>query len=107
MMRRAANLCMAVGAAVAVLGVIGFTLGFRPSALPSALLDIAVFKLVFIAAGGLVVAGAVLGRSARREADRHNSQAAPDRVPENLQAGAPDLASRSPAQEPERVRREP
>lgn len=66
-MRRLASICVAVGACVAALGVLGVALGLRPSALPSAMLDVAAFKLVFVAAGGLIAAGAVLGRVARRE----------------------------------------
>ena len=86
-MRRLANLCLSVGAAVAVLGVIGVALGFRPSELPSALLDIAAYKLVFIAASGLVVTGAILGRAARRDTDGRTSSAEPDVAMRNLQPG--------------------
>jgi hypothetical protein len=93
-MRRFANFCIAVGASVAVLGVLGVALGFRPSALPPALLDVAAFKLVFIAAGGLVIAGAVLGRAAR-------GRSAPETPPvsdaegRQLQPGASDIGART------------
>ncbi len=107
MMRRVATVCLAIGGAVAVLGVIGLAVGFRPSALPAALLDIAAFKLVFIAAGGLVVAGAMLGRSARRAADRCNSPAPPDRLPEGLEPGTPHGDSQTREPVPERVHRAP
>jgi hypothetical protein len=74
-MRRFANVCMTLGAVVAVLGVLGALFGVRPSEMPAAMMDLAAFKLVFIAAGGLIAGGAILGRAARR-ADKADAEAA-------------------------------
>ena len=106
-MRRVATVCLAIGGAVAVLGVISLAVGFRPSALPPALLDIAGCKLVFIAAGGLIVTGAMLGRSARHAADRRESHAPPDRLSESFETGTPHGDSPTREQVPERVHRAP
>jgi hypothetical protein len=58
---------LGTGVAVGVAAVVGLVTGFEPSQLPAALLDIAVYKLTFAAAAGLLVAGAVLRRYARRD----------------------------------------
>lgn len=91
-MRRVANICLAIGGSVAVLGVAAVALGLRPSALPPALLDIAAFKLVFLAAGGLIVAGALLGRVAR---GRPQQAADPGADGRELPAGAVDVSARA------------
>ena len=63
---RLGGFLLGVGAAVGVLAVIGLATGFEPSRLPPALLDIAAYKLTFLAAAGLLVAGAVILRRSRR-----------------------------------------
>ena len=65
-MRRTAQFFTAVGATIAVVAVGAYALGFRPSTLSPALLNLAVYKLVFITAGCLIAAGAAAGRAVRR-----------------------------------------
>ena len=64
---RFGGLLLATGAAVGVAAVVGIVTGFEPSRLPPALLDIAVYKLTFAAAAGLLGAGAIVRRYATRE----------------------------------------
>jgi hypothetical protein len=68
--RRFGGLLLATGAAVGVAAVVGLVVGFEPSRLPAALIDIAVYKLTFAAAAGLLTAGAIVRRYAKREADQ-------------------------------------
>ena len=65
-MRRFASLLLGLGAAIGVAGAIGLAVGFQPSRLPAALIDISVYKLVFIAAAVVLGAGAIVGRAERR-----------------------------------------
>lgn len=67
---RFGGLLLATGAAVGVAAVVGLVVGFEPSRLPAALIDIAVYKLTFAAAAGLLTAGAIVRRYAKREADQ-------------------------------------
>ena len=81
-MRRMAQFFTGIGVTVAVVGVGAYALGFRPNTLPPALLDLSIYKLVFIAATSLIAAGAVIGRlSRRRDADE------PDNFQPELSAG--------------------
>ena len=64
---RFGGLLLGIGAAVGVAAVIGLTTGFEPSRLPPALVDLAVYKLTFAAAAGLLAAGAIVRRYARRD----------------------------------------
>jgi hypothetical protein len=65
-MRRFASLLLGLGAAIGGVGAIGLAVGFEPSRLPSALIDISVYKLVFIAAAAVLGSGAVVMRAERR-----------------------------------------
>lgn len=67
--RLAGSLLLGLGLFVGVAAGIGLLLGFEPARLPAALLNIAAYKLTFVAAGGLLGAGAILVRYARRDAD--------------------------------------
>ena len=58
---------LGIGVAVGVAAVVGLATGFEPSRLPPALVDIAVYKLTFAAAAGLLAAGAIIRRYARRD----------------------------------------
>ena len=66
---RVGELLLATGAVVGVIAVVGLVVGFEPSKLPPALLNIAVYKLTFGAAAGLLAAGAVVRRYAKRHED--------------------------------------
>ena len=66
---RFGGLLIGVGAAVGVAAVVGLAVGFEPATLPRAILNIAVYKLTFAAAAGLLAAGAVVQRYARRPPD--------------------------------------
>jgi hypothetical protein len=61
---RFGGLLLATGAVVGVAAVVGLVTGFEPSRLPAALIDIAVYKLTFVAAAGLLAAGAIVRRYA-------------------------------------------
>lgn len=63
---RFGGLLIGVGAVVGVAAVVGLVVGFEPAKLPPVLLNIAVYKLTFAAAAGLLAAGAVVQRYARR-----------------------------------------
>jgi hypothetical protein len=64
--RRFGAMLLATGAVVGVAAVVGLVVGFEPSRLPRALLDIAVYKLTFAAAAGLLAAGAIVRRHGNR-----------------------------------------
>jgi hypothetical protein len=60
-------LLLGLGVLVGVAAGVGLLLDFEPARLPPALLNIAAYKLTFIGALGLIAAGALVGRYARRE----------------------------------------
>jgi hypothetical protein len=64
------SLLLSLGLFVGVVAGIGLVVGFEPARLPASLLNIAAYKLAFVAAGGLLVAGAIVARYARRGAAR-------------------------------------
>ncbi|MCC7051927.1 MAG: hypothetical protein IT355_01585 [Gemmatimonadaceae bacterium] len=88
-----------VGFAVCV----GMALGYKPSVLPSAWIDLAVFKLAIIASGALFVAGATLGRAAMQSAEHCGVQRDAERFAA-LDAGAPRKVGASCASEREDAR---
>lgn len=57
---------LGVGALVGVAASVAYVAGFKPSELPATLLDIAAYKLAFIAALVLMGAGAAVRRYASR-----------------------------------------
>lgn len=63
-----------VGALVGTAAGIGLAVGFDISRVPPWMITVGMYKLAFIAAGGLLFAGAALGRAARQnrpnDADR-------------------------------------
>jgi hypothetical protein len=73
---------LAIGGIVGLTAVVGLVVGFEPAKLPAALLNIAVYKLTFAAAAGLLTAGAIVQRYARR--DDQNQQARGDVVDTEL-----------------------
>ena len=58
---------LALGLVVGVAAGVGLLLGFEPARLPRELLNIAAYKLTFLAAGGLLAAGALALRYERRQ----------------------------------------
>ena len=58
---------LALGLVVGAAAGVGLLLGFEPAQLPRELLNIAAYKLTFLAAGGLLVGGALLLRYGRRD----------------------------------------
>ncbi|MEO8561297.1 MAG: hypothetical protein ABI601_04430 [bacterium] len=66
---RIPSFLLATGLLVGGAAALALLVGFDPSRLPATLVKIALFKLMFIAAAGLLVAGAYLGRRARMRRD--------------------------------------
>lgn len=64
---RIARLLLGLGLVVGAAAGLGLLVGFEPAQLPRALLNIAAYKLTFLAAGGLIAAGALLRRYARAD----------------------------------------
>lgn len=60
---------LGTGVVVGATAVVGLVVGFEPSRLPPALLDVAAYKLTFLAAAGLLAAGAIIRRRANRTRD--------------------------------------
>jgi hypothetical protein len=54
------------GAAVGAVAGIGLAIGFDMSRIPAWMITVGMYKLIFIAAGGLLFAGAALGRAGTR-----------------------------------------
>lgn len=63
---RAGSALLSLGLVVGAAAGLGLVFGFQPARLPPALLNIALYKLTFLASGGLLVGGALLLRRARR-----------------------------------------
>ena len=63
---RFGQLLLVIGGVVGVTAVVGLVVGFEPAALPPSLVNLAVYKLTFAAAAGLLAAGAIVRRYARR-----------------------------------------
>jgi hypothetical protein len=90
---------LALGLVVGVAAGVGLLLGFEPARLPRELLNIAAYKLTFLAAGGLLGAGALVLRHERRQTS--TKAADPDRAPDAAAlsqgpANAPPTGARRP-----------
>ena len=68
------RLLLAAGLLVGIAGGVGLLTGFEPARLPRALLNIAAYKLTFVAAFGLLAVGAVFRRYARRDAQSRTGE---------------------------------
>ena len=66
---------LVLGALVGTAAGVAMALGLRLDELPPWMITVGMYKLAFIAAGGLFVAGALLGRAARRSATRDAERA--------------------------------
>jgi hypothetical protein len=90
---------LGLGVAVGILAGLGLLLGLEPARLPAALLNVAAYKLTFLAAFGLLAAGAVVRRYAGRERTRAAFRA---RANESLQQTARHASGELLAAPPER-----
>ena len=97
---RAGQLLLGLGVLVGVAAGAGLLLGFEPARLPPALLNIAAYKLTFIGALGLIAAGAMVGRYARREETWKAGQLAPGPGKAALGEGVPQFRARGEGREP-------
>jgi hypothetical protein len=70
---------LTVGLLVGVAAGVALTLGFDPTQLPPQLVKVALYKITFLAAGGLIAAGAIVRRESR--ASRSPGDAAAARGP--------------------------
>ena len=68
-----ARTLLVLGALVGGLAGLALALGFRPDRLPPWMITVGMYKLAFLAAGGLLVVGALLGRAARTRWPRSRS----------------------------------
>lgn len=89
---RVARGLMLLGAGIAVLGIAVAALDLRLN-LPDWMIRVAMIKLAFVAAGGLLAAGALMGRHAKsRSLTAAASRLLPDERPESFGTRMPDEA---------------
>ena len=101
---RFGSLLLSLGVLVGVAAGVGLLVGFEPARLPRVLLNIAAYKLTFLAALGLIAAGAIVLRYTRREELQGSEPHLPaDRVRE-LSEGQPPLDALRAVRERERAR---
>jgi len=98
------RLLLGLGMAVGVVAGVGLLVGFEPARLPPALLNIAAYKLTFVAAIGLLVAGAVIVRYGRRDASGELDARRKADGPPRLAGGAPPQGPVGVRGEADRVR---
>ena len=67
---RIGRLLLGLGVLVGTAAALGLLAGFEPARLPAAVLNIAVYKLLFVSALAILAAGAVTLRHAARTAGR-------------------------------------
>jgi hypothetical protein len=79
---------LALGVLVGAAAAVGLVLGFEPARLPPALLNIAAYKLTFLAALAILAAGASLVRYARQRA-----RSAPPGPASPVRLGRPELVA--------------
>lgn len=103
-LRRIGSFFLGLGVVIGVVGAAALAVGFRPSQLPAALIDISVYKLTFIAAGVVLAAGALVRRSALRHEEADVRARGETRPPGALREGA-RFEAPTERPEPEPVRR--
>ena len=89
---RAGGLLLTLGLVVGAAAGLGLLLGFEPAQLPRELLNIAAYKLTFLAAGGLLAGGALLlryGQRGKTARDRGLAERETAKLAEGLPADAP------------------
>lgn len=82
--RTVSTLLLILGALVGGLAGLAMALGLRLDQLPPWMITVGMYKLAFIAAAGLFIAGAVLGRAARRSPTRPMETNDEDRIEPQL-----------------------
>ena len=95
-----------LGALVGTAAGVAMALGLRLDQLPPWMITVGMYKLAFIAAAGLFVAGAFVGRAARRSATRPMERNEADRVEPQIAPGPWEPGGRA-ARDAERARRPP
>jgi hypothetical protein len=93
---------LVVGLAVGTIAALALALGLEVDRIPSWMITVGMYKLTFIAAGGLLVAGALMGRATRERRLRDGSRDAE----RHLGAGADLDGGRERAREREEVKRD-
>ena len=91
---------LALGLVVGIVAGVGVLIGFEPSRLPPAILNIAAYKLTALTAAGLLAAGAVVHRYARRDEEGSAMKG----TPRELGEGPAEEVASPDAREPERAR---
>ena len=76
-----------LGALVGTLAGLAMVLGLRLDQLPPWMITVGMYKLTFMAAAGLFVAGALIGRAARRRATRPAELNEADRIQPQIPPG--------------------
>ena len=79
-----AAFCFGLGLFIGGAASLGLLIGFQPSRLPAALLDVAAYKLAFVAAFALFGVGAVVTRYQRRTAGERSAKGAAGEDPPRL-----------------------
>lgn len=101
---RLGSVLLALGLLVGVVGSVGLLIGFEPARLPPALLNIAAYKLTFVAALALLAAGATFLRCARREETRAPATLAPNNPAMALAEGESPIPAPTGTRHPEAAR---
>jgi hypothetical protein len=101
---RVGHLLLILGLLVGAAAGVGLLVGFEPARLPPALLNIAAYKLTFVAALGLFAAGATFLRYARREQTRAPATLPPKREGISLEEGHSRDPSLTAIRDPEAAR---
>ena len=102
----ASKALLILGAVVGTATGLAMALGLRLDQLPPWMITVGMYKLAFMAAAGLFVGGALLGRAARRSATRQEEGNEPGRVEPQVGPGPWKPETRE-ARDAERARRPP
>jgi hypothetical protein len=99
-----AKTLLILGALVGAAAGLALALGLRLDQLPPWMITVGMYKLAFMAAGGLLVAGAILGRATQRSSARPEADQAD--VAQSVLGPGPFEASDRAAREPDRLDRD-
>jgi hypothetical protein len=90
---------LGIGLVIGIVAGVALMVGFEPARLPRALLNLAAYKLAFIAAAGLMAAGAMFNRYSHRKSQLNES---PPRSTDPLSQGTEGHALNEGRNEPRR-----